>query len=118
MTESVAGNPTWECDFDNTEAIDTLVTIGDGSSDSGILDHHGVLDVIANVLKTDNDGNGTTGFPTATGYVEWLRNGVRVNTATFDSSGHSNSFGLNYTYLDVKAWEVLLVKVFEDGTTP
>jgi len=118
LTESVAGNPTWECDFDNSEATDTLVTIGNGSSDSGILDHHGVLDVIANVLKTDNDGNGTTGFPTATGYVEWLRNGVRVNTATFDSSGHSNSFGLNYTYLDVKAWEVLLVKVFEDGTTP
>lgn len=118
LIEDVTGNPTWETDFDNTEDTDTLVTIGNGSSDSGILDHHGMRDVDANVLKTDNDGFGTTGFPTATGYVEWLRNNVQVNTAVFDSSGHSSSFGLNFTYLDVKAWEVLKVIVHEDGSTP
>ena len=118
LTESVTGNPTWECDFDNSEDTDTLTAIGNGASDTGVLDHHGVLNVQADVLKTNNDGNGTDGFPTATGYVEWLRNGVRVNTEVFDSSGHSSTFGLNFTYVDVKAWEVLRVRVFEDGSTP
>ncbi len=118
LVENVTGNPTWECTFTSTEDNDILTAIGNGASDSGILDHHGMLDVDADVLKTDNDGFGTPTFPTATGYVEWLRNGVRVNTAVFDGSGPSSSFGLNFTYLNVKAWEVLLVKVFEDGSTP
>lgn len=118
LIEDQTGNPTWEAAFDNTEDSETLICIGGGGSDSAILDHHGVLDVDANVLKTNNDGNGPDGFPVITGYVEWLRNGVQVNTATFDSSGHSNTWGLNYTYLDVKAWEVLKVIVYEDGSIP
>lgn len=115
--ETVTGNPTWQATFDNGDT-DILTVIGNGSSDSGVLDHVGVIDVDADVLKTNNDGDGTDGFPTATGYVEWLRNGVQVNTAVFDSSGHSNTFGLNYTYPDVKAWEVLKVIIHEDGSTP
>lgn len=115
--ETVTGNPTWQATFDNGDS-DVLTVIGNGSSDSGILDHEGTLDVDADVLKTNNDGDGTDGFPTATGYVEWLRNGVQVNTAVFDSSGHSNTFGLNYTYPNVKSWEVLKVIVHEDGSTP
>lgn len=115
--ETVTGNPTWQCLFDNGDT-DTLLVIGDASNDAGILDHVGVIDVDADVLKIDNDGDGPNGFPTATGWVEWQRNGVQVNTAVFDGSAHSNTFGLNYTYPEVKAWEVLTVIVHEDGTTP
>lgn len=118
LIETVTGNPTWQVIFTSTEDTDTLTAIGTGASDSGTLDHNGMKDVDADVLKTNNDGFGTDGFPTATGWVEWLRNGVQVNTAVFDSSGPSSSFGLNFTYVDVKAWEDLEVIVHEDGTTP
>jgi len=119
LDETVTGNPTWEAAFDNGSDTDTLQTIGNGSSDSGTLTGHvGALDVDANVLKTDNDGFGTPTFPAATGWVEWLRNGVQEHTAVFDSSGPSSSFGLNYTYPDVSAIDTLKVIVHEDGTTP
>lgn len=117
LEENVAGNPTWQCTFNNGESVLVMV-VGDESSDSDILEHEGKKNVATTVLKTNNDGNGTDGFPTATGYVEWLRNGVRVNTKTFDSSSHTSSQDLTYTYPDVKAWEILKVMVFEDGTIP
>lgn len=118
LIESVTGNPTWQVTFDNVEDTKVLTAIGNAGADSDILDHTGELDVDADVLKTNNDGDGPDGFPTATGWVEWLRNGVQVNTETFDSSSHSSAQGLNYTYPDVKAFEVLKVIVHEDGTSP
>lgn len=119
LIEGVTGNPTWTAFFDNGTDSDTLQTIGNGSSDADILTGHvGALDVDANVLKTNNDGNGIDGFPTDTGWVEWLRNGIQENTATFDGSAHSNTFGLNYTFPDVSAIDILKVIVHEDGTSP
>lgn len=117
--ESVTGNPTWQATFDNGSDSDILTVIGNGASDSGTLTGHvGALSVDADVLKTNNDGDGPDGFPTATGWVEWLRNGVQENTAVFDGSGPSSSFGLNYTYPNVSAIDTLKVIVHEDGTTP
>lgn len=116
LAETVTGNPTWECTFDNGPDTEVLTVIGDNSTDDNYMDHATSVD--ANVLKTDNDGFGTPTFPTATGYVEWLKNGVRVNTAIFDSSGPSSSFGLNYTFTSVVVGDTLTVKVFEDGSTP
>lgn len=119
LIEDQTGNPTWEAAFNNGSDTDTLTTIGNGSSDSGTLSPHvGALSVDANVLKTNNDGNGTDGFPTATGWVEWLRNGVQEHTEVFDSSGHSSTFNLNYTFPNVSAIDTLKVIVHEDGTTP
>lgn len=119
LIESVTGNPTWETTYDNGADVDVRSCNGNGASNSGTLNPHvGSLDVDADVLKTANDGNGPTGFPVDTGYVEWLRNGVQVNTVTFDGSTGSSAQGLNYTYLNVKAWEVLKVIVHEDGSTP
>lgn len=119
LVESVTGNPTWQTTFNNGSDSDILTTVGNSSSDSGILDPHvGSLSVSANVLKTNNDGNGPDGFPTADGWVEWLRNGIQVNTVTFNTASPSSSQSLNYTYLNVKAWEVLKTIVHEDGTSP
>jgi hypothetical protein len=119
QVETVTGNPTWTCTFDNTLDTETLTTIGDSSSDDNILDPHvGALSVNADVVKTNNDGNGPDGFPVDTGWVEWLKNGVQMNTETFNSSSHSNAQGLNYTYLGVVAFDELLVIVHEDGTSP
>jgi hypothetical protein len=119
QVETVTGNPTWTCTFDNTLDTETLTTIGDSSSDDNILDPNvGALSVNADVVKTNNDGNGPDGFPVDTGWVEWLKNGVQMNTETFNSSSHSNAQGLNYTYLGVVAFDELLVIVHEDGTSP
>ena len=119
LIEDQTGNPTWQTTFDNGPSSDILTTIGNGSSDSGTLTSHiGALSVDANVLKTNNDGNGTDGFPTDTGWVEWLRNGVQEHTEVFDSSGHSSTFNLNYTFPTVSAIDTLKVIVHEDGTTP
>jgi hypothetical protein len=118
LVENVTGNPTWTCEFDNTQDVQTLSVLGNFSSDSNTLGHVGEEDVATVVDKTNNDGNGPDGIPTATGWVEWLRNGVQVNTVTFDSSGPANGQGLNYTYLGVVAFEELLVIVHEDGTSP
>lgn len=119
LTEDQTGNPTWQTTFDNGSDSAVLVTTGSGGTDTDTLDPHvGSLNVDADVVKTNNDGNGTDGFPTTTGWVEWLRNGTQVNTETFDSSSHSSLQGLNYTYLNVKAWEILKVFVHEDGTSP
>jgi len=119
LIENVVGNPTWITDYDNTLDTDTRTCTGNGANNSSTLNPHtGALSVNADVLKTFNDGNGPDGFPVAAGYVEWLRNGVQVNTATFDGSSHSSAQGLNYTYLNVVAWEVLKVIVREDGSSP
>ena len=119
LVETVTGNPTWETTFDNSEDTEVLGCTGNGDTDIETgMNHHGVLDVDADVLKTDNDGFGTPTFPTDTGWVEWLRNGVQVHTDTFTTGSPSGSQGLNFTYLDVKAWETLKVIVHEDGTTP
>lgn len=118
VIESVTGNPTWQTSWDNTMDTEVQTAIGNGGADADVLDHVGELDVDADVLKTNNDGDGTDGFPTATGWVEWLRNGIQVNTETFDGSAHSSTFGLNFTYVDVKAFETLKVIVHEDGTSP
>jgi len=119
LVESVTGNPTWTCQFDNTLDTETLSVVGNGSSDSGLLvPHVGALSVNADVLKTNNDGNGPDGFPAATGWVEWLKNGVQVNTKTFTSASHSGAQSLNYTFLNVVAFEILKVIVHEDGTSP
>jgi hypothetical protein len=115
--ETVTGNPTWQCTFDNGNT-EILTVTGLSSGDGDILPHVGELDVDADVLKTFNDGDGPDGFPTANGWVEWLRNGVQVHTVTFNTASHTSSQGLNYTYPDVVAFEVLLVRVHEDGTTP
>lgn len=117
LQESVMGNPTWQCTFDNGDSV-VVIAVGDEATDTDTLDHEGELDVDADVLKTNNDGNGPDGFPVISGWVEWLRNGVQVNTKTFDSSSHSSLQDLNYTYPDVKAWETLKVIVHEDGTNP
>lgn len=118
LVENITGNPVWQTTFDNGTESDVLVCPGNGFSDNGVLDHVGELDVDANVLKTSNDGNGPDGFPVVIGWVEWLRNGVQVNTVTFNSSSHSNAQGLDFTFVDVVAWEILKVIVHEDGTTP
>lgn len=118
LVESVTGNPTWETEFDNGD-IDTLSCLGNGSSDSGLLvPHSGEIDVVATVDKTDNDGFGTPGFPTATGWVEWLRDGVQEHTDTFNTSTPAAAQGLTYTFPDVVAFEILKVVVHEDGTSP
>jgi hypothetical protein len=118
LIEDVTGNPTWQTSWDNTQDTEVQTAIGNSGADADVLAHVGELDVDADVLKTNNDGNGTDGFPTNTGWVEWLRNGVQVNTETFDGSAHSSTFGLNFTYIDVKAFETLKVIVHEDGTSP
>lgn len=117
LQENVAGNPTWQCTFNNGDT-EVIMVVGDEASDDGTLDHEGKLNVATTVVKTNNDGNGPDGFPVTTGYVEWLRNGTRVNTKQFDSSSSSAAQDLTYTYPDVKAWEQLKVIVFEDGSTP
>jgi len=118
LIENVTGSPTWQCTFDNTQDSEALTAIGDSGSDISTLDHVGELDVDADVLKTNNDGNGTDGFPTNDGWVEWKRNGVTVNTVAFNSASHTSSQGLNFTYLNVVAFEILKVIVHEDGSTP
>lgn len=118
LVESVTGNPTWQCTYDNTQDSVVSTAVGNGASDTDVIDHVGELDVDANVLKTNNDGNGPDGFPTADGWVEWLRNGVQVNTATFNTASPTSAQGLDYTYPDVKAFEILRVVVHEDGTSP
>ena len=118
LVESVTGNPTWETEFDNGD-VEVLSCLGNGSSDSGLLiPHVGEVDVDATVDKTDNDGNGTPGFPTATGWVEWLRDGVQEHTDTFNTASPAASQGLTYTFPDVVAFEILKVIVHEDGTSP
>jgi hypothetical protein len=116
--ETVTGNPAWQTTWDNGGTPNVMSVNGASSSNSDTMAHVGELDVDADVLKTFNDGDGPDGFPTATGWVEWLRNGVQEHTAVFDSSAHSSTFGLNYTFPDVTAFQVLLVRVHEDGTTP
>lgn len=119
LDETVTGNPTWETTFDNGSDSVVLVVVGDSGTDTDVLDPHvGLLSVDADVVKTNNDGNGPDGFPVVIGWVEWLRNGVQVNTVTFDSASHSSLQGLSYTYTNVKAWEVLKTIVHEDGSTP
>jgi hypothetical protein len=114
--ENVTGNPTWQTTFDNTMDTQILTVVGDSSSDGNSMTHVGSLNVEADVLKTNNDGDGPNGFPTNSGHVDWLRNGVIVNTVTFNGSSHSNAQGLNFTYLNVVAFEILKVIVHEDGT--
>lgn len=118
LIETVTGNPTWQTTFTSTQDTKVLTTVGNGSHDNNFLDHLGEVDVDADVLKTLNDGDGPDGFPTATGWVEWLRDGVQEHTATFDTASHTSSQGLNYTYPDVVAFEILTVVVHEDGTSP
>lgn len=119
LIETVTGNPTWECLFDNGADTDTLSTLGNGSSDTGTLNPHvGALSVDASVLKTDNDGFGTPTFPTANGWVEWLRNGVQEHTETFTTGSPSGAQGLDYTFPNVSAIDILKVIVHEDGTSP
>lgn len=116
--ETVTGNPAWETTWDNGGTPNVMSVNGASSSNSDTMPHVGELDVDANVLKTFNDGDGPDGFPTATGWVEWLRDGVQEHTATFNTASHTSSQGLNYTYPDVVAFEVLEVVVHEDGTSP
>jgi hypothetical protein len=118
LVEDVTGSPTWTCLYDNGQDTVLSVTIGNGSSDTDIIDHVGQVDVDANVLKTDNDGNGPNGFPTNNGWVEWLRDGVQEHTETFNGASPSSAQGLNYTYPDVVAFQILRVVVHEDGTSP
>lgn len=118
LFESETGNPTWQCTFDNTQDTDVQTAIGNFGADSGVLDHVGSLNVEADVVKTNNDGNGPDGFPAIEGWVEWLRNGIQVNTETFNTASPSSSQGLTYTYPAVSAFEVLQVIVHEDGTSP
>lgn len=117
LIEDVTGFPTWQCTFDNAQDTDVLETVGN-TTDAGSLTHVGSVSVDANVLKTANDGNGTDGFPAAIGWVEWLRDGVQEHTVTFNSSSHSSLQGLDYTYPNVVAFQVLNVIIHEDGTTP
>jgi hypothetical protein len=118
LQETVTGNPTWETTFDNGSDSEVLSCVGDNTTQSNTLTHVGSINVDADVVKTDNDGNGPDGFPVDDGWVEWLRNGVQVHTETFDTASHSSLQGLSYTYLNVKAWETLKTIVHEDGTTP
>jgi len=118
LVETVTGNPTWETEYDNGD-VEVLSCLGNGSSDSGLLvPHVGEVDVIATVDKTDNDGFGTPGFPTDTGWVEWLRDGVQEHTDTFTTASPAAAQGLTYTFPDVVAFEILKVIVHEDGTSP
>jgi hypothetical protein len=116
LFENVTGNPTWQTTFNNGVDSEVLICLGDFSSGSSSLDV--ASNISANVLKTNNNGNGPDGFPAATGWVQWLKNGVQVNTATFNSSMPTTSWGLNYTYTGVMAGDVLKVVVRENGTTP
>lgn len=118
LIEDVTGSPTWQCTYDNTQDSVISTAIGNGSSDTDDIGHVGELDVSANVLKTDNDGFGPDGFPTDSGWVEWLRNGVQVHTKTFNGASNSSAQDLNFTYLDVVAFEILRVVIHEDGTSP
>jgi hypothetical protein len=118
LIEGTTGSPTWQCTYNNTQDSVVSTAIGNGASDTDVIDHVGSLNVTANVLKTNNDGFGPDGFPTMDGWVEWLRNGVQVNTETFNSASPSSSQGLDFTYTAVSAFEILRVVVHEDGTSP
>jgi len=116
LVESVTGNPTWQTTFDNGPDTVLLTCIGNLYTDNDSIDI--ASSISANVLKTNNDGNGPNGFPVITGWVEWLKNGVRVHTATFNSSMHSSGWGLNYTFTGLVSGDTLKVIVRENGTTP
>ncbi len=112
LEETLTENPTWEADFDGT----ILSVTGDEAADSDTIAFDS--SITADVVKTDNDGNGTDGFPVNSGYVEWMKNGSRVHTATFNSSSHSSLQGLTYTYTGLVVTDTIKVFVFEDNTTP
>lgn len=117
LFEDITGNPTWQTTFDN--GVDTpsaLTVLGNLSFNDGTMNSGASID--ADVLKTNNDGFGTTGFPMNTGYVEWMLNGVRVNTKTFNTASSSAAQVLNYTYTGIVYGDTLRVNVFEDGSTP
>lgn len=116
LFENVSGNPTWQTTFDNGTDTVILSVVGDFSSDTQNIDVNSSIS--ANVLKTDNNGNGPNGFPVVTGWVQWLKNGVQVHTATFNSSMPSSSWGLNYTFTGLVAGDSIKVIVRENGTTP
>lgn len=117
LIENIAGNPTWQTTFDNGTDTEVLSTTGNGSVQIDTIPDASTS-VSANVLKTNNDGNGPDGFPIVFGWVEWLKNGVQVHTATFDSSMHSSLWGLNYTFTGCAPGDTLKVVVRENGTTP
>lgn len=113
LTENVTGNPTWQTTFDNVVDNKVLSCLGNFSQDNNTLDDGTPVD--ADVIKTNNDGNGPDGFTTNSGWVEWLRNGVQEHTEAF-ANGVNLTY--SYTYVGVAVGDELLVIVHEDGTSP
>jgi hypothetical protein len=111
LFENVSGNPTWQTTFDNGTDTEIISCLGDFSSGSSNIDVNAT--VSANVAKTLPNP-----FPQAVGWVQWLKNGAQVHTATFNSSMPTTSWGLNYTYTGLVAGDQIKVVVRENGTTP
>lgn len=116
LIENIAGNPTWQCTFSNGTDTEILSCVGDGSVQIDSISDSS-SSVSANVLKTNNNGNGPDGFPIVDGWVQWLKNGVQVHTATFNSAMHSSLWGLNYTFTGCVPGDTLKVVVRENGTS-
>lgn len=96
LVESVTGNPTWKSTSNNGTSTIVQNVIGNGSSNTTNIPTADYVSI--QVVKVDNNGNGPNGFPVITGYVEWMLNGVRRFTKTFNSANHSSLQGLNYTF--------------------
>lgn len=96
LTESITGNPTWRATTYNGTVTHTQDVIGDFSVSNTTMPLADYMQTT--VVKINNNGNGPTGFPVVPGYVEWMLNGVRVFTKTFNTANHSSIQGLNYTF--------------------